>query len=102
VPATDPTYGDTDGDGFVEYVSADPDPDAQALIVWNGTGAIEGVIPFGGLSAEPQVTAVHLVDVDADGTHEILVLWRSTAAGEYGSTLYGSAATSCLCWGSAI
>ncbi len=90
MPDTNALYGDCDGDGFAEFVSLDPDQSKRELVVWDSrTGAVEAVISYGGVSTEPRLDSVLLIDAESDGISEILVHWSSTSSREQGWTLYG-------------
>jgi hypothetical protein len=85
---THTVYGDTNGDGTVDFVSSEPLGDIH---VWNGaTGMIEASIPypFDGRSW----LYILLIDVNASdgaGTCEIIVHWIRSAS-DYGTTCYGN------------
>ena len=74
-------YGDTDGDGIVEFVSHNPTPAGGigSLTVWNGaTGTMEATIPLMTLSPTATLLYVVLLDInpgDGLGRAEILVHW---------------------------
>jgi hypothetical protein len=84
-------YGDTDGDGVMEFVS--DNILLRQLIVWDGaTGVIESRIPYP--PGATQFLYVLLLDVNANngqGTCEIIGHWLSTPVLTYGTTCWGLA-----------
>jgi hypothetical protein len=82
-------YGDTDGDGTMEFVS--DNILTGEIVVWDGeTGTIETTIPYP--PGATQFLYVLLLDVNAGngmGTCEIIGHWISGVGIPYGTTCWG-------------
>jgi len=87
---TNTVFGDTDGDGTVEFVSADAS--SAELHVWSGaTGMIEDSIPYPAGASD--LKYILLIDVNASdgaGTCEIIVHWATSGLIDYATTCYSS------------
>ncbi len=90
LPPLNTVYGDTNGDGIMEFVSNTRNASTEYLVVWNGiSGAEEAVIPYPAGAVSP--LWIHLLDMNGDGRDEILFHWLGSAPAIWGTTAYGYA-----------